>query len=224
MKDPGALYRQASESFQTLIRSLADDDLTTEVPACPGWTVHGVVSHLAGVATDAVNGELQVMPGPERTAVQVEARAATPTALVLREWERAASQVEMLLAKSGASALLAAIDITVHEHDVRGAVGLPGNRGGAVIDVAVGRAVGLLASKVESSGLVAVKVVDPTIGVVAGPEETPVAYMGSVFEFFRAAYGRRSRAQIERRLATDDPAPYVELISLLGPASDDIIE
>lgn len=223
--DLGALYRQAREQVATLVRSLSPEELEAAVPATPGWTVHGVVSHLAGVATDAVNGRLRGIPSPEQTAAQVEERATTPTSIVLREWERTGSQLEALLTKSGGRNVFPVIDVAVHEQDIRGAVGIPGNREGSLVDLAVSGSARLWMSKVESTGLPAVAVRDESGTLLAGSDEATVTFRASRFELLRAIYGRRSRGQIERRFqGVDDPTPYLELLCVFGPAERDLIE
>lgn len=224
--DLGILYRQGREQVAALVRSLSPQQLDTAVPACPGWTVHGVVSHLAGVATDMINGRLPGVPTSEQSAAQVAERATTPTSIVLREWERTGSQVEVLLTKSGGATVDPVIDVAVHEQDIRGALGLPGNRQSPLIDLALDAAAGRLLSRVDSAGLPPIKVT-PSDGAppVIGEEDAPVTFRASRFELFRAVYGRRSRKQLEGRLSgTEEPQAYVELLCVFGPAGEDIIE
>lgn len=222
--DLGGGYRTAREDVAALVRALGPEQLSAAVPACPGWTVHDVVSHLTGAATDAVNGRLRGMPEPSQTTAQVAERAGSPTSIVLREWERTASQFEVVLSKASSSLLYAVVDVVVHEQDIRGALGLPGNRDNSLIEMALDRALELFASKVESAGLPGV-VFEEGDEVIAGSPTASVKYGASVFETFRAVYGRRSRTQIERRFSgTDDPAPYVPLLCTFGPAVTDIIE
>lgn len=222
--DLGAAYRQARESVAELIRSLGPDRLTLPVTACPGWTVHDVVAHLTGVASDIITGRLTGIPDPDHTAAQVADRAGTPTAVVLREWERSASQLEPLLSKGGRSNLPPVADVVVHEQDLRGALGMPGNRDTPLIDLVTAPVARLWESKVDSAGLDPVVVKDGD-RVVFGSPDAPVELRASRFEFFRAAYGRRSRAQIERRFSgTDDPGAYVDLLCFFGPAEADLVE
>lgn len=223
--DLGLLYRRAREQVAELVRSLSAEQLELDVPACPGWTVHGVVSHLTGVATDAANGQLRSVPTPEQTAVQIEDRAGIPTSVVLREWERSGSQLEMLLSRSSGSMLAPVIDVAVHEQDIRGAVGSPGNREGVLIELALNRALERFASKVESAGLAPVRFVDDQGALIAGRQDAPVFYQGSRFELFRSIYGRRSQTQITRRFhGADETDAYVSLLCLFGPAAIDVIE
>ena len=221
--DLGASYRHAREDVAELVRSLGSGQLQAPVPTCPGWSVHDVVSHLAGMATDAVNNRLNGPPSDEQTAAQVRERASTPTSIVLREWERTASQYEVVLSKSSAANPASVIGVAVHEHDIRGALGLPGNREAELVGFAVERAARLWLGKVDSAGLAPVRAGDGTL--IAGEDAAPVHLRAGEFEFFRVVYGRRSRAQIERRFSgVGDAGPYIDLLCLSEPASSDIVE
>lgn len=221
----GALYRQAREQVSSLVRSLGPQQLETAVPACPGWSVHDVVSHLAGVANDVINGRLTGVPTPDQTAAQVTERAATPTSIVLREWERTGSQLEVLLSKAGRQGAMAVVDATVHEQDIRGAVDVPGNREGELVDLAIRRPLEVFVGKVDSSGLAPVRVVDDSGEPLAGSDDAPVEFKASRFELMRCIYGRRSKAQVSRRFAgVDDPDAYVDLLVVFAPAATDIVE
>lgn len=223
--DLGVLYRLAREQVAGLVRSLSPQQLEAPIPVTPGWTVHGVVSHLAGVATDAVNGRLEGMPPPEQTAAQVAERAETPTSVVLREWERSGSQLEALLGKIREVTFSPVTDAAVHEQDIRGAVGVPGNRQGPLVDLALGVAADLWMSRIESAGLLPAGAGEQSGPSIVGSDDAPVKFVGSRFEFFRAIYGRRSRRQIERRfVGTDDPSAYVSLMCVFEPPEHDVIE
>jgi hypothetical protein len=115
-------------------------------------------------------------------------------------------------------------DVVVHEQDMRGALGLPGHRDTPLIDLVTAPVAKLWESKIDSAGLEPVVVKDGD-EVLYGSPDAPVEMRASRFEFFRAAYGRRSRSQIERRLGgTDDPGAYVDLLCVFGPAESDLVE
>lgn len=125
--DAGRLYGVARESISDLVRSLSQGRLAAPVPSSPGWTVHDVISHLAGVATDAVNNG-DAVPSDEAGARHVADRSDTQTSVVLREWERSSSQFEVLLTKGGQRLPAEVLDVITREHDIRAAVGMPGSR------------------------------------------------------------------------------------------------
>ena len=71
VSDLGALYRRAREQVSSLVRSLGPQQLEAPVPSCPGWTVHGVVSHLAGIANDVITGRLTGGPTPAASPASI---------------------------------------------------------------------------------------------------------------------------------------------------------
>jgi hypothetical protein len=67
--DLGALFRQG----RLAVCELVDDDVAAvPVPATPGWEVHAVIAHLAGVMEDAMAANLAEAGSDPWTAAQVE--------------------------------------------------------------------------------------------------------------------------------------------------------
>ena len=64
MTDWGGLYRQHVAALSELAPTLTPEQLATPVPGTPAWTVHDVLAHLAGVASDAVTCLLYTSPSP----------------------------------------------------------------------------------------------------------------------------------------------------------------
>ena len=72
------LYAATRARVTETAQALTAEQLNTRVPACPDWTEHNLISHLAGVADDFVAGNLDDAPRPPWTAVQVKARQDLP--------------------------------------------------------------------------------------------------------------------------------------------------
>ena len=87
-------YRTARLRITELVLSLDDDELARAVPACPGWTVHDVVSHITGVADDALNGRMDGVATDPWTAAQVERGRGTSTPDLLERWTEQAAVFE----------------------------------------------------------------------------------------------------------------------------------
>ena len=66
--DLAGLYRETRERLVELVGSLDAAGLGVPVPACPGWSVADVVSHLAAVTEDALAGRLTGPPTDQETA------------------------------------------------------------------------------------------------------------------------------------------------------------
>ena len=118
----GLAYRDVRERISALVASAALTD--TDVPACPGWRVHDVVAHCAGVCDDFLTGNLGEAGSPSWTAVQVEKRRERSTAEVLAGWNEEASQLEERLDAMGPVSSQLLMDVVTHELDLREALGL----------------------------------------------------------------------------------------------------
>ena len=210
-------YLAARRRIDDLVRPLGTDQLTRTVPACPAWTVHGLVSHLAAIPEWAAAGRIRGIPTDEDTATQVAELADVPTADVLDRWAASAPAFAEVVA--GAGIWPPAIDVVSHEHDLRHALGAPGDQDSD--------AVRLLAEVVLRSWAPSqpVEVVTPTRTVRCGPDEgQPVRWTSTDFEVFRARLGRRSRAQLEAMAWSRDPGGLLDELTWFPPAEVDIDE
>lgn len=212
-----ATYLAAHQRIDELVRPLDDDDLARPVPTCPGWTVHAVVSHLTATPEWAAAGRLTGLPSDEDTAAQVAELADTPTGEVLDRWATTAPGFAELAA--GADIWPAAIDIVTHEHDIRHALGRPGERD----TEAVGTLAGTLLAWWSPSR--AVEVVTPTRAVRCGPaDQEPLRWTSTDFEVLRARLGRRSRAQLAAMDWSGDPGELLDELAVFPPSGTDIDE
>lgn len=212
------LYRGSRERVTALLSGDVDD--TLPVPATPGWTVHDVVAHLAGVAQDAATGRVPGSgPTPEWTATHVERGRGVPTSELLDRWAAAAPALEAALA--GAPLWPPVMDAGSHEFDLRGALGDTGARDSDLV---------LVCSKVILGGLrppVPLRVVTEHHDVRVGPDapdDERVVLRTTSYEAFRWRFGRRSRAQLAAMDWSADPTPLLPHLCVFGPAEHDILE
>ena len=126
MSDVGEIYRDTRSRVSDLVRTLDDADRHASVPACPGWTVRDLLSHLAGLPADVNAGRIEGAGTDPWTAAQLAARTGRSCDELLEEWEREAPAFEQILPMIQPPRPL--YDIVVHEQDMRGAVGVPGGR------------------------------------------------------------------------------------------------
>ncbi|HEY2192735.1 MAG TPA: maleylpyruvate isomerase N-terminal domain-containing protein [Actinomycetospora sp.] len=218
----GDAYRGGYSRLDGRLRALAATDpssLDTQVPACPGWTVHGVVSHLAGIATDIVAGRLGGVPDDEWTAGQVDQRLGVPVEEVLAEW---APHVEAIAAGLDARTIPppAAADVLVHEGDIAEALADPvphedGWRDAARL-LCRGKVRGL-----ERPGTLTVRCGDDEWTGGTGDDGPVAAVEVAPWEFFRAVFSRRSVDQMRAWRWAGDPEPWLEPLTVFGLRTDD---
>ena len=217
----GHAYRGAFARIDARARDLAAADpaaLDTPVPACPGWTVHGVVSHLTGIAVDIVGGRLRGIPDDAWTAGQVDRRRGVPVERVLDEW---APQVEVIATALDARRmpLQVAADALAHEGDVVEALGDPVPPEDGWRDAARLLCRGVI-THVDRPGTLTVRSGGDVWTGGAGAE--PVAGVEvEPWELFRAVFSRRSTGQIRAWAWDGDPAPWLEPLCVFGVRDDD---
>ena len=121
--DLGVLYRGARERVCAIV---GDEVADRPVAATPGWNVHDVVAHLAGVVEDGLAGNMEGAPGEAWTAAQVARGRAASVSDLVTQWNEAAPLMEAVLSSGGSDMLWRAVaDIHTHECDLRTALGLP---------------------------------------------------------------------------------------------------
>ena len=167
MTDWGALYRDHVAALGELAPTLTREQLGTAVPGTPAWTVHDVLAHLAGGASDAVTGRMDGAPAPEWTSRHVSERAQLPVSDLLEELRSHEDRVAELVADSPRPALV--WDMAVHHADLHEALGLH--------------------RMPERLWLPVAEALAPRAGALA--EAVPP------YELFRACFSRRSRAQMQ---------------------------
>ena len=128
MREREALYEEARASIVEVIAEAAavGIDGAAPVPACPEWSVHGVVAHLTGICADVLAGNVEGVGTEEWTGAQLDTRRGASLEDLLAEWGIVAPQYAAMIDDfPGWYADQTVGDVTVHEHDIRGALGRP---------------------------------------------------------------------------------------------------
>jgi uncharacterized protein (TIGR03083 family) len=222
MVDPevsAALFRDARRRIIATARTLTDDQLRAQVPACPQWTVWDLLAHLAGETADIVTGNLDGAPGDEWTAAQITARAGRSVAELITEWERHGPRWEEIARRAEHPSFLVRnpyLDAGVHEADLYGALGLP--RQPAEVSLAIAdSAVPRVAEDFGDLGLYTIVTPERVYHLGSGDPEASVRV--DTYELSRAVFGRRSRAQVESWTWDGPPGRFVDRIAIL-PQTD----
>jgi len=183
-------YRQVRQNVVELL-SEARRVIDPAVPACPEWTLRGLVAHQVGVAAMAIGRLSGYLPA------QSPSSAGMGIPELLETWERLGAEADRLLADSGGrSGNILVMDAFTHELDVRYAIGaeLPDEHpafAGAFEVLANG-----FAAAVIDHGLPALRLstggTQWTVGIGA-----PVATVtASRYDLCRSLAGRRSHQQV----------------------------
>src|SRR5438132_3381182 len=201
--EAGDIYRGARPRVVELVSSLGDKELATVSPGTPLWTVKDIVGHLTGVPADILAGRLEGAGSTEWTGRQVAERKDKSLDEVLSEWSGLASQYEPMfesvpqLARTG-------WDVLVHEHDIRGALGIVGPSDTEMVDSVVQVAVGGMGDRLPSG----LRIKAGYTEWVVGPGDPAATVTTDSFELFRAMFGRRSDSQVLAWAWGRAPQPY----------------
>lgn len=221
--DAAAAYRLVYERIDVLVRGRVDD-AALSVPACPDWTIHQTLAHLAGVAQDIVALNLEDKAADNWTQAQVDRLGGYSVDELLDQWGQAIDSVTSALALAPqASACQLVFDALTHEHDIRGALDEPGSRAG---DLAFEAALAFVTAMgdqfIRQAGSPALRLSTPTIGAVQlGQPHTvrgQVALDISDFEALRFFGGRRSIRRLSALPWRGDPTHLLPAFTHLLPA------
>lgn len=199
------IYREARQRVVGLTMGLSVEELGRVVPACPEWTVHQLIAHLAGGASDLVSGRMEGAPSDEWTARHVAERAGVPADDLLEQWNESGTRIDAM----ERIPFQLAMDAITHEADLRAALGRE-----------------RLPDAVWQPTLVWMaprRLTDVTVKTEFGAlGDGPITLEVDGYELWRAFFGRRSRRQMES-WNWSDPAP-IEKIPFFPSRATDLVE
>jgi uncharacterized protein (TIGR03083 family) len=188
------------------------------VPSCPGWTVHEVVAHLAGLCQDWVRERFDGYASDPWTANQIARFADRSMDDMFDAWSEAADAFARLPDNTflGSPPRWAFGDAVVHEADLRGATGLGRVPEDAVllsVRGAVARWRDVLLTATAPSLLIRSReghqwrLADRE----AAPGDEAAEVETSLYEVFRALAGRRSPDQVCAWDWSGDPQAFLDI-------------
>jgi uncharacterized protein (TIGR03083 family) len=183
-------YQQVRRNVTELL-SLPRPVADPVVPACPEWTLRGLVAHLVGVAAAAI-GRLSGWP-----AVHPSSSANMGIPELLAVWEQLGAEADLLIAEAGGRCgNILVMDAFTHELDIRYAIGaeLPAEHpafAGAFTVLANG-----FAAAVHDHGLPALRLSAGSTQWTVGEGNPAATLTATRYDLYRSLAGRRSHHQI----------------------------
>ncbi|MGB3442432.1 MAG: maleylpyruvate isomerase family mycothiol-dependent enzyme [Actinophytocola sp.] len=183
-------YRQVrSNVTQLLTQARPVDDPV--VPACPEWTLRGLVTHLVGVAAMAI-GRMSGWP-----SVQPSSSADMDIPELLAAWERLGKEADLLLADAGGRrGSILVMDAFTHELDIRYAIGAELPHSHPAFASAFEVLANGFAAAVSDNDLPALCLSTGSTQWTVGHGEPSATVVASRYDLYRSLAGRRSHAQI----------------------------
>ena len=211
-----AEWTRAQERVIDLLTGLPAARAAATVPACPDWTVRDLLSHMVGLGADVVAGDEPDDHNEAWTARQVEARRDRDVDALVAEWQALAEPLRAWMAEHGTRPLG---DVTIHEQDLRGALGVPGGQDTPAMAAMRERFVARFAGRLDP-GLPPIALTGGGWSWTSGEGEPAVEVRAPDFELARALMARRSAAQLRAWTVRGDVEPYLDAFATLGPLPD----
>lgn len=215
-------YAATRARVRALLDGATDAEAATPVAACPAWQVRDVVAHVGGLASALGSGK-----GPAGGDVQawidalVDERRGRPLAELLDEWDAAGPAIDAALAAMGPGGGQLVYDAVAHEHDIRHALGRPGERDSTGVRACADAMSMLLARDLAAHDLPAVRITSGGRTWDVGTGEPELAIALDPFELIRVFGSRRSVAQLRALAWEGDLDRYLPgLAHLPFPESD----
>jgi uncharacterized protein (TIGR03083 family) len=197
-------------------------DPDTPVDACPGWTVRDVVAHLACGLGDFTEQRFEGVEDGSWGERHVHDRRGRSMGELLVEWERNFQVAEGLFDSPMGAVLIA--EIVSHEHDIRTALGQPGERDNVAVRAALTRPLQELDRRLRARHLPALRITLEHGDRVVGEGEPAGGLRTSSFELLRVLGGRRNEDQVRALDWDADPGPWLPALSLFGSRESALVE
>ncbi len=203
-----ATYDQSMHRITTLAAGHED----VPVDACPGWSVKDLVAHLASGLRNFHEHKFG------DSDQQVLDRRSGTLADAVAEWTENRRLVEPLFDTPTGSVLVT--EVVMHEHDLRTAVGEPGERDNVAVRSALTRPLQELDKRMRENDIPALRIVLEHGERVIGAGDPVGTLRASSFEVLRAIGGRRSEAQVRAMDWDGDPGTWIPTLALFGSHRD----
>jgi hypothetical protein len=236
------LYLDSQRRVVDLIGPLSAAELDRRTPACPPWSVRDLLAQLAASSAAFADGAADawlagrppvpdgivpdgivldgVVPDGVVGADGVPGRPRRAVAELIASWQRHLPEITQI-PLSSQSWLPILHQALSYEADIRGAIGAP-----MLPADALAAAWPLLTEPIQRRlaplGTVLLKLDEQLI--VVGDGSPGLEVEATQFDFWRAWFGRRSRAQIRGWVRAGDPVPFAELLPVFPPRDTDLIE
>ncbi len=209
-----AMYFDIRDRFVGTVAMLSDEQLGSTVPACPDWSVRGLLAHLVSMPMAIVAGEIpdEVLGGgdPNPWLARLVADNVDRPVLDLARWW--GSNDEALAGLFPGAGLLLA-DLMTHEGDLHGAIGSRAHRNAPELDSQIDAALAGVAKDIEAAGLPPIRVDTGATQRSSGEGEPGWTLRTNLWEAHRALNSRRTKEEL---LAIDhdgDPSMYIEVLN-----------
>ena len=215
--DPLVAWRLAMARVVDLVTGVEPDRMESRVPACPDWTARELLSHVVGLGASVLAGDEPADHDATWTQGHVEARRDRSVADLVREWYELAEDLVVHMREHGPRPLA---DVTIHEHDLRGALDREGAHDTAGLRIVRRWMLDRLDQRVRGLPPLALDAGRwswTSAGSGVDVERAAVLLRADGFDLDRAIVSRRTADQLRSFPVRGDVEPYLDSFAVLGP-------
>jgi uncharacterized protein (TIGR03083 family) len=242
--DAYSVYLDDQARMIEIVQTLGPVALNTVVPACPAWTVQDLLAHVTAGVVDSVAGNVPELAGvnlmdhwkdaaahgalEELVSRQIRERQGRSVSDLLAEWRAATEQAAPMLRGErsfppGVPPLMEwtiAMDVTVHDDDLRCALGREPADPTLPCFVHATTWYGMsLDIRIRDLERPAMRLEAEDVALDLG-EGAPVAILrAGAYEMTMALTGRRSEEEIRALDWDGDPSPFLDVFSAYATPS-----
>jgi uncharacterized protein (TIGR03083 family) len=244
MAELADLYEELRDEIAQLVAGLGPEELDKPVPATPGWTIRDIVTHLAADASCTIAGDFPseffeafgeaagVTKVNAWTSRQLEDRRGRSLEDLLQEWKSSSTDLTAMMRGEKPwpegimpfSDRILLTDLTVHQQDIFGALGIERGREAAPIKIGLSGYITTMGWRLATANIAPLRFDLGDKSYVAGEGEPGATVHATRFELFRAMSGRRSPEQIRSYDWDNDPEPYVSYFYPYGIREEALVE
>jgi uncharacterized protein (TIGR03083 family) len=245
MPDLAAAYEETRRNMIDLVRSLSPDEQAARVPACPDWNVKQLIAHVTSIASAIAQGRIPAdlnLVAFWDADVAVRREEFVDTGLserdersldeIIKEWEETAPLLESMMRGEQPwpgetppfPEWIVLTDLSVHHHDLRGAIGRAGDRDSLATGLGLRSYVEGMRFRVAHEGLPTLRIRAGSREWVIGDGEPAATVTADPFELARAASGRRAWEQVRALDWDGDPEPFKALFYPYGARKEALVE
>lgn len=184
-----------------------------------------LISHVEGVAEDAVSGNVAEAGQANWTQTHIEGRKNDSVQDLVERWATVGEMLDPGLDNvHPAMAGLIVSDLVTHEHDLRAAVGKAGARDSEGVALATNSYARRFGRRIKEAGLPALTLETEGASWNLGNGDPLSSVRGDAFEVLRALSGRRTRDQIAAFDWSGDAEAYLPVFSGYGEPAEPLEE
>ena len=223
-------YHQTMARIIELVSNLSSDDEQLVVQACPDWTVKDLVAHVAGLCEALSQGESTPADTQAWVDQLVADRASQSLSETIKQWKSCAVKFGEVATLSARIAAPITYDLIVHEHDLRHALQLPGEKDNAAVLIAMSFGALMLEHDLKNLNQGSLHLRCGEYEWQCGPGEVELSldlthhFEFPIWETLRLTGSRRSHRQLRQYPWQGDLASLLSGMLHMDPPNSDIHE